>query len=144
MKRMPKIKDVMTAFPFSIDGASSMADAKAMMKEHGVGHLPVKLEDGSLGVISLRELERIQLPGHSHTDFEELTVADMCPTRTYSVDLQTSLIEVLDYMSDTHTDCALITRHDKLAGVFTFSDACKSFSAQLKDTFFPSGGDDVA
>jgi CBS domain-containing protein len=141
---MPKIKDVMTAFPFSIDGEASMAQAKAMMKEHGVGHLPVKLEDGTLGVISLRELDRVQLPGHSHTDFDELTVADMCPSRTYSVDLQTSLIDVLDHMSDTHTDCALVTRHDKLAGVFTFSDACQAFSAQLKKTFFPSGGDDVA
>lgn len=144
MKRMPKIKDVMTAFPFSIEGNSSMQQAKAMMKEHGVGHLPVKLEDGSLSVISLRELERVQLPGHSHTDFDELTVADMCPSRIYNVDLQTSLIEVLDHMSDTHTDCALVTRHDKLAGVFTFSDACQAFSKHLKDTFFPSGGDSVA
>ena len=144
MKRMPKIKDVMTAFPFSIAGDATMVQAKAMMKEHGVGHLPVKLDDGSLSVISLRELERVQLPGHSHTDFEELTVADMCPSRSYHVDLQTSLIEVLDYMSDTHTDCALVTRHDKLAGVFTFSDACGAFSKHLKDTFFPSGGDSVA
>lgn len=141
---MPKVKDVMTAFPFSISGNASMVEAKAMMKEHYVGHLPVKLEDGSLSIISWRELNRIQLPGHSHTDFDELTVSDMCPNNIYRVDLQTSLIEVLDFMSDKHTDCALVTRHDKLAGIFTFSDACRAYSKHLKNDFFPSGGDDAA
>jgi CBS domain-containing protein len=144
MKRMPRVKDVMTAFPFTISADASMAEAKVMMKEHKVGHLPVKLSDGGLSVISMRELDRMRLPGHSHTDFDELSVSDMCPVSVYSIDLYTSLIEVLDHMSDTHTDCALVTRQDKLAGVFTFSDACNAYSNSLKEYFFPSGGDDVA
>ena len=144
MKRMPKIKDVMSAFPFSIEVSDSVSKAKEMMKEHHVGHLPLKLEDGSLSVISLRELERTQLPGHVHTEFDELTLSDLCPVSTYTVDLQTSLIEVLDHMSENHTDCALITRQGKLAGVFTFSDACHAYSQHLKDFFFPGGGGDVA
>jgi acetoin utilization protein AcuB len=145
MKRMPKVKDVMATFPFSISATASMAEAKGMMKQHNVGHLPVKLEDGILSVISLRELERIKLPGHSHTDFDELSVADMCPDQVYTVDLQTSLIEVLDHMSANHIDCALVTRQNKLAGVFTFTDACRAYSQQLKDMYFHnSGGDDAA
>ncbi len=144
MKRMPKIKDVMSAFPFSIVATDSLTQARDMMKEHDVGHLPVKLEDGRLSVISQRELERTELPGHSHSDFDELTIGDLCPLNTYSVDLQTSLIEVLDHMSDTHTDCALVTRNGKLAGVFTFSDACRSYSKHLKEIFFPPSGHDVA
>ncbi len=144
MKRMPKIKDVMSAFPFSIESSDSIAKAKEMMKEHNVGHLPIKLEDDSLSVISLRELERTQLPGHTHTDFDELTLADLCAINIYTVDLQTSLIEVLDHMSNNHVDCALITRQGKLAGIFTFSDACRAYSQHLKDFFFPNGPEDVA
>jgi len=144
MKRMPRIKDVMTAFPFSIAADATMAHVRAMMKEHDVGHLPVKLEDGTLSVISKRELERTMLPGHSHTDFEELTVADLCSDSAYKVDLYTSVIEVLDHMSDTHTDCVLVTRHEKLAGIFTFSDACQAYSQSLKDEFFPPSGHDIA
>lgn len=144
MKRMPKIKDVMTAFPFSIGASATMSEVKTMMKEHGVGHMPVKLEDDSLSVVSLREIERTSLPGHSHTDFDELTAGDLCPAQIYQVDLHTSVIEVLDEMSERHLDCVLITRHDKLAGIFTFSDACRAYSASLKDQFFPSGGDDIA
>ncbi len=144
MKRMPKIKDVMSAFPFSIYAIDTLSQARDMMKEHDVGHLPVKLEDGSLSVISQRELERTELPGHPHSDFDELTVGDLCAVNTYSVDLQTSLIEVLDHMSDTHTDCALVTRNGKLAGVFTFSDACRAYSKHLKEIFFPPSGHDVA
>ena len=141
---MPKIKDVMTAFPFSIAADANMGQVRDMMKEHGVGHLPVKLDDGSLSVISKRELERTVLPGHSHTDFEELTVADLCPAQAYQVDLYTSVIEVLDHMSATHSDCVLITRHEKLAGIFTFTDACSAYSTRLKDEFFPPSGDDIA
>ncbi|MFT5593089.1 MAG: putative transcriptional regulator [Oceanicoccus sp.] len=144
MKRMPRIKDVMSAFPFSIADSASMNQARAMMKEHRVGHLPVKQADGTLSVLSKRELEKMALPGHSHTDFDELIVADLCPENVYTVDLYTSLIEVLDYMSDAHADCVLVTRQGKLAGVFTASDACNSFSQALKDEFFPGGGDSVA
>jgi CBS domain-containing protein len=144
MKRMPKIKDVMSAFPFSIYATDNLIQARTMMKEHDVGHLPVKLEDGSLSVISLRELERTELPGHPHNDFDDLTVGDLCSNHVYSVDLQTSLIEVLDHMSDTHTDCVLVTRNDKLAGVFTFSDACRTYSQHLKEIYFPPSGHDVA
>lgn len=144
MKRMPRIKDVMTAFPSFIDASLSMSEARDMMKEHRVGHLPVKSADGVLSIISLRELERIKLPGHSHTDFDELTVGDLCPLDSYVVDLYTPLIEVLDYMAANHTDCALVTRQERLAGIFTFSDACKAYSKHLKDEFFPSGGGDVA
>ena len=144
MKRMPRIKDVMSAFPYSIAESASMTQAKTMMKEHRVGHLPVKRADGSLSVLSKRELEKTVLPGHSHTDFDELTVADLCPNDAYTVDLYTSLIEVLDYMSDGHADCVLVTRHDKLAGVFTSLDACRAYSESLKDEFFPEGGDSVA
>ena len=144
MKRMPRIKDVMSAFPFSIDDSDSMSRARTMMKEHKVGHLPVKRADGSLSVLSKRELERIELPGHAHTDFDELIVSDLCPNNVYTVDLYTSLIEVLDYMSDSHGDCVLATRQDKLAGVFTFSDACYAYSESLKEEFFPGGGNSVA
>ena len=144
MKRMPRVKDVMTAFPFSIAENATMAQAKDMMKEHRVGHLPVKFSDGSLSVLSQRELERTELPGHTHTDFDELIVSDLCPSECYTVDLRTSLIEVLDYMSEHHLDCVLVTRQEKLAGVFTASDACHAFSESLKEEFFPSGGDSVA
>ncbi|MGK0443849.1 MAG: CBS domain-containing protein [Bermanella sp.] len=144
MKRMPRIKDVMSAFPYSIADSATMTQAKDMMREHRVGHLPVKLADGSLSVLTKRELERTQLPGHTHTDFDELIVSDLCPENVYTVDLYTSLIEVLDYMSDTHVDCVLVTRQGKLAGVFTASDACHAFSDMLKEAFFPGGGDSVA
>lgn len=144
MKRMPRVKDVMTAFPFSISETSTMSQAKAMMKEHRVGHLPVKFSDGALSVLTKRELERTELPGHAHTDFDDLIVSDLCPNSVYTVDMHVSLIEVLDHMSDNHLDCVLVTRHDKLAGVFTASDACHAYSEALKDEFFPGGGDSVA
>lgn len=144
MKRMPRIKDVMSAFPFSIQASASMDDARQMMNEHAVGHLPVMEGDNLISVISLKEIERVRLPGHRHTDFDSLTVGDLCPTHIYVTDLNVSLIEVLEEMAARHLDCALVTRHDKLAGIFTASGACRAYAEHLKNEFFPSGGDSVA
>jgi CBS domain-containing protein len=144
MKRMPRIKDVMRAFPFSIQAAASIQDARQMMDEHNVSHLPVMDGENLISVISMKELERVRLPGHRHTDFDSLSVGDLCPINAYVVDLHVSLIEVLEHMADEHVDCALVTRHNKLAGIFTFSGACRAYAEHLKEEFFPPGGDNVA
>ncbi len=144
MKRMPRIKDVMSAFPFYIQASASMDEARQMMTEHNVGHLPVMDNDKLISVISLKEIERVRLPGHRHTDFDSLSVGDLCPLNVYITDLNVSLIEVLEEMAAQHLDCALVTRHDKLAGIFTASGACRAYAEHLKEEFFPSGGDSVA
>jgi hypothetical protein len=47
-------------------------------------------------------------------------------------------------MAEHHIGSAVVTRHGKLAGVFTSSDACIHFAEFLRDQFRRSGGDDAA
>ena len=56
------------------------------------------------------------------------------------VDLNERLDVVLSYMAEHHIGCAAVTRHGKLAGMFTTSDACSSFAEFLREQIMPLAG----
>jgi CBS domain-containing protein len=51
----------------------------------------------------------------------------------YIVDLATPLAAVLRHMAEHRIGSAVVTRRDKLAGVFTATDACRAFADYLED-----------
>ena len=56
MQELPTLTHCMTPFPYSIDIERPVSAARALMREHGVRHLPVT-DDGALaGVVSDRDL----------------------------------------------------------------------------------------
>ena len=59
-------------------------------------------------------------------------------------DLNTRLDEILRKMADGHVHTVLVTRHGKLAGIFTVTDACRHFAGFLRDEFGQPGGDEAA
>jgi CBS domain-containing protein len=60
------------------------------------------------------------------------------------VDLEERLDYVLAHMAAHHVGAAVVTRHGKLAGMFTTSDACRAFADRLRDQFRKSGGGNAA
>jgi acetoin utilization protein AcuB len=132
---MPAVKSVMTPFPWSIDVEEGLDEAKAMMAERGIRHLPVS-EDGELvGVLSERDL--------LNRDAEDLTVEDACRRDAYIVDRATPLARVAFEMARRRIGSALVTREGKLVGIFTSTDACRSLG-ELLHSLFPGGGNDAA
>jgi hypothetical protein len=47
-------------------------------------------------------------------------------------------------MAEHHIGSAVITRHDKLAGMFTTSDACRAYANLLREQFRRAGGGNAA
>ena len=145
MKHMPLIKSVMTPFPYSIETARTVGDARRMMNQHNVHHLPV-MQDGKLiGVISERDVRF----GEDRSPEDDATpdqphVGDVCEARAYVVALNTPLDQVLLHMARTHTGAALVTKEDRLVGIFTMTDACRAYGELLRSMFSPNGGNDAA
>ena len=50
MKRIPAVKAVMTAFPYSVETTASVAEAQAFMRDHQIRHLPVTREGDLVGM----------------------------------------------------------------------------------------------
>ncbi len=133
MKRIPAIKSVMTAFPYSIDIDAPIEEAIEFMRRESIRHLPVT-ENGDLkGLVTDRDIKLVLGPDFAYPEPEELSVRDVLTTDTYVVDLSTPLDVVLEHMATHRLGSALVTRKGRLAGVFTTADACRAFADRLAD-----------
>lgn len=144
MIRLPKVKSVMTAFPYSVAITAPVSEAIEFMRQKNIRHLPVT-EDGKLaGVISDRDIKLVLGPDFAYPDPDKLTIGEAMVRESYIVDLEEPLDQVLAHMAEHHIGSAVVTRQGKLAGMFTTSDACKHFAEFLREQFRRAGGDDAA
>lgn len=145
MKAQPRVCHVMTPFPFAVERDSGVLEARRMMLEQKVRHLPVVHEHELVGLISDRDIKLMLGPEFDYPDPRELRVSDVMVEKPYSTDLETPLGQVLRHMADHHIGAALITRQGRLAGIFTATDACRLFADALREQYGPAaGGSDAA
>lgn len=142
LHHMPTIKVAMTPFPYFIEIDQSVADARAMMREHEIHHLPVT-EDGALvGVVSERDVRLLEVSRRG--DATGGTVRDACVRDVYVVDVDTPLDEVLLHLAESHVGSALVAKHGKLVGILTSGDVCRTLADLLRQRFPAPEDDSVA
>lgn len=142
MKRIPSIKTVMTPFPYAIDPGATVNKALEIMRDHGIHHLPVT-ENGELtGMVSSRDIQLVV--ARHHDDANALSVGDVMSADTFTVDLSERLDSVLHRMAEHHLRAVVVTRKDKLVGIFTQIDACAKFAEFLREQVRRAGGDTAA
>ena len=144
MDHIPAVASVMTPFPYSVDVGDSVRHARGLMVEHEVRHLPVVDGHTLVGVLSDRDVKRALDPEVGLPPQDELFVRDVYVSEPYAVDGSTRLDHVLEYMVTHHVGSALVTKHGRLVGIFTATDACQVYCEHLR-TLFPSrSGEEVA
>jgi len=142
LKEIPRVKMVMTPFPYSVEQKDSLRKAEKMMADHKIHHLPV-VEDGNpVGIISHRDLQRTL--SRDSPEGASVAVADVPREGAYVVDLSEPLDQVLAAMAKKRLGAALVVKDGRLAGIFTLTDACQCFAENLRQQFPSSGGDEAA
>lgn len=144
MRKIPSVKTVMTAFPYSMQPGAALPQAIEFMRSHAIRHLPVTEGDELLGMISDRDIKLMLGPDFAYPEPHKLTLAEVMRRDIYTVDLNEPLDVVLSHMAEHHIGSAIVTRRGKLAGMFTTSDACREFAEHLRDPFRRPEGDDAA
>jgi acetoin utilization protein AcuB len=137
MKQEPRIEQLMTPFPYAIERDAPVLEARRLMLEHRIRHLPVVHRQELVGLVSDRDIKLMLGPEFDYPNPRELTVSDVMIEHPYIVDLDTALRTVLRHMADAHIGTALVTRNSRLAGIFTATDACRHFARWLEDAFPP-------
>lgn len=132
MKHPPQIVAFMTPFPYSIDIEAPLAEARAFMQARQIRHLPVTEQGQLAGLVTDRDVKLILGPDFAYPEERTLTVRDACALEPYIVDAATPLEEVAGAMARRHLGSALITKHAKLVGIFTTTDACRALEALLR------------
>lgn len=144
MKKMPLLKNAMTAFPYSVGVDASFEEASELMGRHNVRHLPVTKDQQVVGVITDKDMTSAMHVRSQSNDGGELSVRDLYMADPYIVSLDEPLDNVLLTMAERHIGSAIVTRGGRLAGIFTAVDACRSYGEYLRERFSGPSDDEVA
>ena len=131
MKKIPPIESVMTPFALSVEIDDLVRVAEDLMTDHEIRHLAVTDSGVLVGVVSDRDIAFTSNTAESDLR-DRLRVRDVCSLDVYSVEREESLDAVLMEMAERHIGSAIVTDRGKIAGVFTATDACRSFAEFLR------------
>jgi acetoin utilization protein AcuB len=117
------IGEVMTPQPYTIGCDQTLETAHAMMRAHGIRHLPV-LERGEIvGVLTQRDLYFLEtIKG---VDVATDKVNDAMTQDSYTVSPETPLDEVASTMAERRLGCAVVVERGRVVGIFTATDALR-------------------
>lgn len=134
----------MSPFPYSTTRDQSVSLALELMADHNIHHLPVTDDGGLIGMVSSRDIQLVLDSGAADVDEDRLKVGDVMTEETFTVDLSERLDGVLDRMAQDHLRSVVVTRKDKIVGIFTQVDACSAFAEFLREQVRRSGGGSAA
>lgn len=133
MKRNPQVIAFMTPFPYSIDVDAALADAHKMMREHRFRHLPVMSAGVLVGVLTDRDIKLIPGPEFGSPREQDLKVRDAYVEQPCIAPASTPVAEVARVMAEKRIGSAIVTKNNKLVGIFTVTDACRALAQILGD-----------
>jgi CBS domain-containing protein len=140
-RHMPPVSTLMTPFPYFVRPDEPVARVLALMRQHGIRHVPVKQEDRVVGLISEGDLRWLTNPVGGAVDPETVRVRDVQVPPPYAVELSAPLGPVLLEMARRHVGSAIVLRSGRLAGIVTETDVCRALGLVLERRFGPGGGD---
>jgi CBS domain-containing protein len=131
MAQTPPIRSVMTASPRSIDIDAPVRVAQDLMIDFEIRHLPVTEDDGLVGILSDRDIA-FASNSDSGDLCDRLRVRDVCSLEVYRVAPEEPLDAVLAEMAKRRIGSVVVTEGERIAGLFTATDACRCFADHLR------------
>lgn len=134
MHAVPQILRVMRPFPYFVDLAETLAAARSLMREHDIGHLPVKDGGRLIGILAESDLRPFT---RTADRLAEHTVAEAYAPAPFIVPIHARLDEVVQNMARRGADAVLVVKDDHLAGILTTTDVCHILGALLTTGAIP-------
>ena len=122
------VGDVMTERLWVIGEDAPLRQARSLMVEHDIHHLPVVQSGACVGVLTDRDVKRALDPELGLPPGDELFVRDACVFDVYAVPHGEPLEHVLREMASRRIGSALVVEDGHLLGILTASDACRVFA----------------
>ena len=119
--KLPTIEAYMTPSPICISIDRPLSEARAVMMQGDIRHLPVLHGDKLVGIVSDRDIAVIE--GLREVDTQRCRVEDAMVPAPFTVGPDAPLREVVHEMERWRYGAAIIVRDGRVAGVFTTVDA---------------------
>jgi len=127
--RVMVLVDYMTPLVHVLEPDAKLAEAKALMEQHGVRHLPVIEGERVLGMVTMSDV--FVLEHTLGTDDEATMVKEVMTKDLYQAEGNTPLGEVARAMVERRIGSAIVLHDGKPAGVFTTTDALRALGDAL-------------
>ena len=126
---MISVAEIMTREPYTLGAEDSLLDARRLMTEHHIRHVPIVSTTGTLiGVVSQRDVlaaaDSNLMRDHVGSNPRELTVAlpSVMTAPVQTVDENASLRGTAMHLQKNKLGCLPVVRDHKLVGIITDSD----------------------
>lgn len=122
----PDLVRYMTISAHAVGNDQLLGSAHAIMKQHGIRHLPVMQGGVVIGILSERDvllLESMDRGAAAH-----MTVEQAMTPRPYIVPPDAPLDEVVAHMVEHHIGSAVVVEDHRLVGIFTATDAIRALA----------------
>ncbi|HEY4056591.1 MAG TPA: CBS domain-containing protein [Kofleriaceae bacterium] len=126
---MPSISRYMTTKPVTVQRSAPLAEARRLMSDHGIRHLPVLDGRDLCGIVSDRDL---RLLSNGPLDLDCDRVADAMTDRPFIVTSDAPLDEVVEIMGARKYGSVVVAGKDGVEGIFTAVDACMALIDVLR------------
>ena len=138
---MKSVKDIMVADVLSVKDSDTVYDARMLLKEKGIRHLPVISEASGefVGLLTQRSLlnhafnivEKFGMSGLEKREKRTL-VSDIMNKDCETVDPDMELAEVAEFFTTKKTSCLPVVDNSQLQGIVTSVDFVKLAQYLLK------------
>lgn len=118
---------IMTADVITISLSSTLAEARALMREHRIRHLPVVNESGEMvGLLTqsnvLAATDSVLRDEDNRIRAGEIPIEDVMVKKIATVDEKASLRQVALFLEKHRIGCLPVITDDKLVGIITDTD----------------------
>lgn len=125
------VERFMTHAPLTIRYDEPLSEARRLMREHGVRHLPVLAGGKLVGVVSQRDLHFFEaLAG---VDPDRIAVSEAMSTDTYAVGPRTTLRRAAAEMAEQRYGSVVVMDKERVIGILTTVDGMRALSLLLSE-----------
>ena len=124
------IGDIMTSNPYTLRADNSLTDARVLMAQHRIRHIPIVDDEMQLiGLITQRDILAAQtscllsLSENRRIEQEnEIQLGELMRTRVLTIDLHAGIRAAAQILFKHRIGCLPVTEQSKLVGIITDSD----------------------
>ena len=122
-RKIERMRDVMTSAPHTIGSDQKLSQAHKLMNDYHLRHLPVLRGGKLVGILSERDLYFLE--SMAGVDVHIDVIADAMSPEVYTTGPDADVYEVARTMHEHKYGCAVVTKGEKVVGIFTMSDALR-------------------
>lgn len=116
-----KVKNHMSPNPFTVAPQASVDQALALMREHGIRHLPVLDQGRLVGMVTDNELRSAWFPSL----LSDLSVKDLMARDPLTVDSEETIYQAARLLNNLKLTGLPVMEDGRVVGIITLSDVLK-------------------